>query len=290
MANQQKLPHFEEQESIWEASGIFAPKDWRYEALVDYLKLSPSYKLVCDWARNDSNVALPLNAPKDWGKLVRTYKDFGDVFRIRESDWWDMKGKNLFGINAAKAQSFTVGFSDEKSLLPKLNQIQSEQIWANMAQPNCIVLAIPANQTKQMAIKQITAIIRANSFTSKKPKPIKPKYELIRSKLREHTIKLGTIALKMYQRRLPLWLIGNKLNLSPAHSINLDKMGNLDLSDPNIADKKIRLQILASKLVAKAELISENAARGIYPSDSPCKYALKFTSQTRKAGRPSKSK
>jgi len=50
MAIRQKLPRFEAQESRWEHSGLFAASDWRYDALVDYLKLSPSFKLVCEWA------------------------------------------------------------------------------------------------------------------------------------------------------------------------------------------------------------------------------------------------
>jgi hypothetical protein len=159
-----------------------------------------------------------------------------------------------------------------------------------MGNPECLVLAIPTNQTKQMALKQISAIVRANKFIGSKPKLVKPKYELIRSKLREPTIKLGTIALKMYQFGSPLWLIGNRLELSPAHHIELNDEGNPDPGELNLADKKIRLQILASKLVAKAELIAENAARGFYPTDTPSKHAIKFESKTRKVGRPSKTK
>jgi hypothetical protein len=97
------------------------------------------------------------------------------------------------------------------------------------------------------------------------------------------------MALKMYQFGSPLWLIGNRLALSPAHHIKLDDEGILDANELNLAEKKIRLQILASKLVAKAELIAENAARGLYPTDATCRYAIKFESLTRKVGRPSKT-
>ena len=159
-----------------------------------------------------------------------------------------------------------------------------------MGNPECLLLAIPTNQTKQMALKQINAIVRAGNFTSTKPRLIKPKYELIRSKLREPTIKLGTMALKMYQLGYPLWLIGNQLELSAAHHIELDYEGNPNANELNLAEKKIRLQILASKLVAKAELIAENAARGLYPTDAACRYAIKFKSATRKVGRPSKAR
>jgi len=289
MTIRQKLPRFEAQESRWEETGIFAASDWRYDALVDYLKLSPSYKLVCEWARKGSK-AIPTNAPKDWPQLVKTYEDFGDVWRIPESRWWDSRGKALFGIKAAMAQTFVIGHSDDAALVNSKLATESQRTWQDMAKPECLVIAIPTNQTKQMALKQISAIIRANTFANSKPSPIKPKYELIRSKLREPTIKLGTMALKMYQLGAPLWHIGNTLNLSPAHHIQLDKDGHPKSNELNLAEKKIRLQILASKLVAKAELIAENAARGLYPTDAPCRHAIKFESKTRKVGRPSKTK
>ena len=289
MANRQKLPRFEAQGSSWEESGLFATSDWRYEALVDYLKLSPSYKLVCEWAKKGKK-ALPANAPKDWKQLVKTYEDFGDVWRIPESRWWEGRGKALFGIKAAKAQTYIVGNSDDAYLINSKAATRSQKTWQDMGKPECLVLAIPTNQTKQMALKQINAIVRAGNFTSTKPRLIKPKYELIRSKLREPTIKLGTMALKMYQLGYPLWLIGNQLELSAAHHIELDYEGNPNANELNLAEKKIRLQILASKLVAKAELIAENAARGLYPTDAPCRYAMKFKSATRKVGRPSKAR
>ena len=289
MANRQKLPRFELQGSSWEESGLFATSDWRYEALVDYLKLSPSYKLVCEWAKKGKK-ALPANAPKDWKQLVKTYEDFGDVWRIPESRWWEGRGKALFGIKAAKAQTYIVGNSDDAYLINGEEAAQSQKTWQDMGNPECLLLAIPTNQTKQMALKQINAIVRAGNFTSTKPRLIKPKYELIRSKLREPTIKLGTMALKMYQLGYPLWLIGNQLELSAAHHIELDYEGNPNANELNLAEKKIRLQILASKLVAKAELIAENAARGLYPTDAACRYAIKFKSATRKVGRPSKAR
>jgi len=289
MAIRQKLPRFESQESRWEGTGIFAASDWRYDALVDYLKLSPSYKLVCEWAKKGTK-AIPKNAPKDWHQLVKTYGDFGDVWRIPESRWWDSRGKALFGIKAAKAQTFVIGHSDDAALIHGKSVTESQKTWQDMAKPDCLVIAIPTNQTKQMALKEISVIIRANTFANSKPRPIKPKYELIRSKLREQTIKLGTIALKMYQSGAPLWHIGNTLNLSPAHHIQLDEDGHPKSNELNLAEKKVRLGILASKLINKAELIAENAARGLYPTDAPCRYAIKFESKTRKVGRPSKTR
>jgi len=289
MGNRQKLPRFQAQGSSWEVEGLFAASDWRYDALVDYLKLSPSYRLVCEWARKGSKT-MPANAPKDWKLLVKTYEAFGDVWHIPESSWWDSRGKALFGIKAAKAQTYIVGNSDDAYLINSKIANRSQKTWQEMGKPECLVLAIPTNQTKQIVLKQINAIVRAGNFVGTKPRLIKPKYELIRSKLREPTIKLGTMALKMYQLGSPLWLIGNQLELSPAHHIELDDENNPRDSELNLAEKKVRLGILASKLINKAELIAENAARGLYPTDTPCRYAVKFESATRKVGRPSKTK
>jgi len=289
MRNIAKNLRFIEQGSAWEASGLFAASDWRYDALVDYLKLSPSYKLVCEWAKKGSK-SIPKNAPKDWNQLVKTYGDFGDVWRIPESRWWESRGKALFGIKATKIQTFVIGHSDAAALINGKSVTESQKTWQDMAKPECLVIAIPTNQTKQIALKEISAIVRANKFTSSKPKLVKPKYELIRSKLREPTIKLGTIALKMYQLGMPLWMIGNQLTLSPAHHIELDDEGNPKDNELNLAEKKVRLGILASKLINKSELIAENAARGLYLTDAPCKYAMKFKSATRKVGRPTKTK
>ena len=287
MQNRQKLPRFEEQGSEWESTGLFADKDWRYEALVDYLKLSPSYKLACDWIK-DPNKPIPAGAPSDWNKILKTYQDFGNVFRIRESDWWDKRGRKLFGIRAAQVRALTIGPSSTHRLVDDQLLMKAEVTWAQMAQPSCLVIAIPTNQTKQLALKQISAIIKDCEF--KTAKPIKAKYELVHSKLREPTIKLGISALQMYRRGAPLWAIANQLGLAPAYQIEIDKHGNPNQNDLNISEKKIRLQIMASKLIAKAELIAENAARGVYPSDTPCKHALKFSPVTRKPGRPRKSK
>lgn len=289
MTNRHKLPDFETQESRWEESGLFAASDWRYDALVDYLKLSPSYKLVCEWARKSSK-SMPTNAPKDWNLLLKTYEDFGDVWRIPESRWWESRGKALFGIKAAKAQTFAIGHSDHATLINSKSAIQSQKMWRDMANPECLIIAIPKSQTKQMALKQVSAIIRSNAFANSKPRLVKPIYELISSKLREPTIKLGTLALKMYRQDIPLWMIGNKLGLSPAHHIKLDNEGTPKGNELNLSEKKVRLGILASKLINKAELIAENAARGLYPTDTPCKYAIKFESNSRKVGRPRKPK
>lgn len=271
MATRKQLMRIEAQGADFKREGYSVLPDWRYELLVDYLKLSPSYKAVCK-----SKGKLIKGAPKDWGTIVKTYGDFKDVFEIKENRWWRDVGMPLFGLQANKTEAFVVGnYSDD--FLAKGSIESSVKHWASMANPETLVVAIPRNQTKQQALKQVNAIVRNMAFASKKDLNIKPKYSLIKSKLQKHTLALGTEALKLYRRDMELWKIGHKLQLSTVHCQYID-------NGTDILESKVRLQIMASKLIRKAEIIAENAARGIFPSDKPLKTSTARVA--RKAGRP----
>lgn len=271
MATRNQLMRLEAQGSSFETDGFFAAQDWRYELLVGYLKLSPSYQAVCK-----SKGKLIKDAPKDWTTVVKTYNDFRDVFEIRESRWWRDVGMPLFGIQANKTETFIVG-SYAENFLEKSTIESSFMHWVSMASPEILVVAIPRNQTKQQALKQVNSIIRNMEFASKKELNIKPKYNLVKSKLQKNTIVFGIEALKLYKRGIELWKIGYKLGLSASACIDLEQ--NTDASEG-----KRYLQILASKLIHKAENIAENAARGIFPSDKPLN--ISATRVARKVGRP----
>jgi hypothetical protein len=81
---------------------------------------------------------------------------------------------------------------------------------------------------------------------------------------------------------MQLWEIGYQLGLSEASSLEI-------VNGKDIAINKAYLQIMASKLIHKAELIAENAARGRFPSDKAFPEAMLVSNQ-RKVGRPKKQK
>ena len=64
-------------------------------------------------------------------------------------------------------------------------------------------------------------------------------------------------------------------------------MNQLAGHDLDVSAAKSYLQIMASKLIHKAELIAENAARGRFPSDKSFPEAVLVSNQ-RKVGRPGK--
>lgn len=270
------IPRFVIQGANFSQTGIHAAPDWRYELLVDYLKLSPSYRLAC----SDGFAELkPSQLPKDWQQVLATFSDFGNVHRIRESQWWTSVGRHQFGMKAAKSETLLLGTSSNE-LVSELDLKAARQRWSDMAKPESLVIAIPTNQTKFSALKQIREILKESEF-NESATPIKPKYTLLPTKLREFTLAHGVTALKKYKSGAPLWKIGYSLRLSEASCQDFD-------SGTEVALSKAYLQILASKLIHKAELIAENAARGRFPSDKAFPEAILVSNQ-RKVGRPKKS-
>ncbi len=272
MATRTQLLRLEAQGANFEREGYSALPDWRYELLVDYLKVSPTYQAICK-----SNGKAIKDPPKDWAKVVKTYADFKNVFEIKEQLWWRQVGMALFGIQAKKSESFVIGNYSKNEFLTKESTEGATTTWEKMANPEMLALAIPQNQTKQQALKQVTTLIRSMSFASNKGIKVKPKYKLASSKLQRTTLAIGPAALKLYRRGVPLREIGYKLQLSASSCKDIDE-------NNEVAEARRYLQILASKLIHKAELIAENAARGIFPSDKPLKSGIPRAA--RKVGRP----
>lgn len=260
-------------------SGIFASVDWRYELLVDYLKESPSYQLARR-AKLAKPGVKPKGAPEDWGKVSEVYDDFGDLFRIEESKWWSLVGRHLFGVKAKEPVLLNLGLTN-KSLAEPSSLEGALTEWREMDSPESLVLAIPTLLTKKAAMAQFAALLKRQKFRTQSIRTAKPKYELSSSKLRKPTLVLGPWALHLYKKGIPLWKIGYQLKLSESSIQDID-------SGTGVSNAKAYLQILASKLIHKAELIAENAARGRFPSDKPFPEAMLVSNQ-RKVGRPKKN-
>ncbi len=257
-------------------SGIFASVDWRYELLVDYLKESPSYQLARR-SKLAKHMVKPKGAPEDWAKVLEVYDDFGDLFRIEESKWWSSVGRHLFGVKAKEPVLLNLGLTD-KSLAEPSSLEGALTEWREMDSPESLVLAIPTSLTKKSAMAQFASLLKKQKFRGQSVSTVKPKYELSSSKLRKPTLVHGPWALHLYKKGIPLWKIGYQLKLSESSIQDID-------SGTDVSNAKAYLQILASKLIHKAELIAENAARGRFPSDKSFSEAILVSNQ-RKVGRP----
>ena len=255
----------------YEQAGVHVTKDWRYDLISDYLKLSPSYESVSQ-ALQGRAPRYPL--PADFAVVEAVVKDFGDVYRkTREFDWWwEERGMKLYGIRAAPNTKI-IGTLD--SATPELSEK-----WEGF---DSVIASIPLNLTLPQALKQLRKQLNGLPFATALPPAIAPKYHLSNSKISIDTVLLGKRALEFYRRGFPLWQIGNALKLVPNSTFDTKAYTNANMDQ--YSDKKAVLSIAARRLVLRAALIAENLARGRYPCDKPFKEAI-LTPYKRKAGRP----
>ena len=255
------------------ADGLSVRSDWRYDVVVDYLKSSPSYLALRNEALNYTN---PWGLPSDYEQVKQVFDDFGPTFKMREADWWAAIGMHLYGVKAADPKVQVVAELDEVNQSVTVAKTVSDSL----------VVQIPLSITKSQAIKEFKKLVEEYTFANAVPKAVAPKYQLTNSKLTKHTLMLGLKALRLYEKQVPLWQIGNRLKLIPGQCFD-----ESELDKPKAylySDNKEVLSIAASRLIKTASLIAENAARGRFPSDKPFKEAM-LDPFKRKAGRPRKA-
>lgn len=261
--------------------------DWRYQLIVPYIRQSNSYLAVREKYRGEELKDADL--PKDEAAVYKVAEWF-DILSIEADDddgdqfgWWDRAGKFLYGFDKP-IPSVSGTYLNE-------NQTKTVDISARLV-PS-ILIEVPLNLTMTEAQRGIKDLFQhfikhwssPIKFGMSLPDSYKAHYKLAQSKLREDTLIKGLEALTMYKAGLPLWRIGNALDLSPLDWINED--AELDQEDES--DKKRVLSIKARQLVKIASLVAENAARGRFPSDKPFPEAI-LDSYKRPAGRPLGSK
>jgi hypothetical protein len=255
--------------SNFELDGRFAPRDWKYELVVDYLKASPSYKLMSKILKKGYD---PKEFTNDGQLVAQVVNDFGPIYRMQENEWWEKYGMNLYGVQRPelKVKDHGVLTEERKSIAVKFEHSES------------VVIEVPPTIGKTKALAQINQILISHNLSESNAAKLKPKYQFTNSKLSRRTLQLGLDALRQYQKNIKLWEIGNNLRLIPAQ-----------VFDPTTTDasnhsyNKLVLGIAASRLIKKAALIAENAARGNFPSDKPLKEAM-LNKFTRPSGRPKK--
>ena len=268
---------FEYDANRWR-DGVDAPSDYRYSAMYEYLRLSPSFFSVL---RHIENKRSPYPVPVDMDLIEPVVRDFLHVFRTTRSEWWRKHGKYLFGSPPPAAKVYVVG---------KVSA-NCQSLTVMHDQNDAIVARISVNQSKKDALavleKELDALIAKGQFDVKAGNSLKAKYGFTSKRIRRTTLALGIQVLQYYQSKRvhPLWWIGNFFQVSPAMCLTPENV--LTLDDAEIAYRKQVLGITTSRIVNNATLIAENAARGRFPCADPFPEAMTNVFE-RSVGRPSK--
>ncbi len=231
--------------------GFNVPENWRYDAYTDFLRYSPSYRMVHLY--HLGRVSLEA-LPPDRDKLIQIYQDFGDYKSISSDDWWENRGMRLFGIKVPTADVEVVG---------KLNQ-ETTLLTVSRVGHDALVLTVPLSLTKVDALRKLKKVLGDYEFSSPAAEDIAPKYTLHKSKLQKRKIYDAHDAFRWYLKGKPLWQIGIDLNLAADKCFDYKKMNEEEIKC--YSDNKPILAAAASREVRKGFFIAENAARGIFPS------------------------
>lgn len=251
-------------------AGLEVKPDWRYDLIQDYLHASPSYQIVLAANKNRYYKRYPL--PPDHKLVRKVVEDFGEILQ-EEGRWWQATGMKLYGIAAPRP---------EVQVIASLND-QLKEVKVIRDNYQALVIKVPTIVTQAEAFRQFKKIISNHGFASELPQSIKPKYTLLKSKLRQETLQNGLIALNRYLKGYQLWEIGNDLSLVSAQCISVEDSKLLPANE--LYYRKNILSIAARRLIRQAALIAENAARGKFPTDRFFPEAV-LTPYSRTAGRP----
>jgi hypothetical protein len=257
--------------------------DWRYHLVVPYMRLSSSHLAVRDKYRGLKVDKSAL--PKD-EELVFKIADGFDVLSVEADDdggdqtqWWERAGKYLYGYQN-QIPSVT-------HLFAEANEAMKVRV-GGLGYPS-LALNVPFTLTMTEAISQIRRLFKIYEqdpdlhFGMELPDSYIAHVKLEPSRLRQDTLVKGAAALAMHREGLPLWQIGNKLELSSDSFFDEKLMHTMKQDD--LVDKKKVLSIMARRLIKTAALVAENAARGRFPSDKPFAEAM-LSDYKRTAGRP----
>jgi hypothetical protein len=234
--------------------------DWRYQAIYEFLQISPSYWAAHELAKH-GKVSLEV-LPSDLEIVQSTYERLGSVWETSFHEWWFAKAQYEFGRTAAP-QLDVIGrvdrmkvpsAADEAALTQRLKKSLVVQRDID-GLPGTIVLAVPLRGPKKETLKRIADLLQQLEFDSDHV----GSFRLVKSKARQSAVVkcLQVVRRRASHPKLPLWNVAGMVNINITRSLR------------NTVDDKHVLSAHMSRYTKRAYLLAENAARGSFPDETP---------------------
>ena len=214
----------------------------------EFLRRRDGYKKTCD-----SGGA---------GEYATLYADFGDVHSVTFREWWmkDDRGARLFAEPDLPNSVMSISPNEVEALL---------EAWKSGA---LMVIAIPLALRKRFISQRINKLLKQHHHRRRGQRTFKESRALYPIAC-QHDIGSLQTALAAYDLRnsqlLPkLWEIAQQLKLAKGKLLTKDELTSKERVTDATSDKKIRLQIAASKKLRQAEKIIKGVGEGIFPAIS----------------------
>ena len=245
-----------------------------------YLEISPSYKLAHLYRTDALHKEQLLNLPVDFEHVLSFYDDFGDIYGLEFEDWWQNRGQSIcwdIGEPPRVMEIATLenGVHNHSAANTNIEKFLDKR-WIAQGMQNSVLVSIPLGLSKAKISKQISNILENQPDTMKEITRYEPKHRLVGKRNNGETLLkyLQTLITKSTAPNAELWRIGAAAGISETYSPELD--ANQPIKKGEAAYDRMMLTILTSRALLRARMISENAARGIFPSHKKCEYALEI--------------
>lgn len=274
----------------WTSEGIRAYVFLMFE----YLRISPSYALATKFSKERTPSAIQakeiaelygksLNEKltkkesqqllKDFQEVQTTYSEIGDVVETDFANWWLLKGQDLYGYDTAKPRIHCLlNLEKGERFSNKHEGTISKHFSTTYLQegsPATLVLTVPLGITRTKQLSLIAAMLKSipNPMPIKSAKTKKP---LTAQRLRSAPLMkgLGLLWGKAVNPKFQLWRLGASCKVSKKYQAFLDPV-NSKRTESNV-DARSTLAILTHRMLEKAQLTAEHAARGRFPCDEKC--------------------
>ena len=215
--------------------------DWGHNdlprLLFNYLRISPSYALVC----SSSSRRLTRGTPEASRRVIETFRKYGDVY-CKSFDAW--RGPHLaVSGNTTLPDQGLVGQTDYRKALGD----------------TFITLSIPRNLPLKQQLSECERLLRRSKASVE---------QISRVKIRSKTLWKALAA--VYERAkhpdVELWRVGLLANCVERFNGQLDAWATKKLAQH--AEMRRHLTLIVVRALFLALLVAENAAHGAFPERS----------------------
>lgn len=259
--------------------------DDRLKLWASFLRLSPSYHVAIQLAKNEITTSEASKAVPDIDDVCRTYRDFGDVWQHSEDEHWSKNAFDLFGVHLAELNLKVVHVMQAGQAIDRYELDQAMQTYAQftreeMGNPLTALVSVPIDMNRIDLIRLFNGMItyfKENREDYLDVNIPEPKYQMSGEKkhlkvLREY---IDLIQYRAIHPRMQLWLVGQNLNVN-RHYADALRSDSKPIQSV-VVDAKNALTATVGRMQRHALLVAENAARGLYPSyKSGVYFAKKF--------------
>lgn len=261
-----------------QSGGFWVSQIGLYLMWFEFLAISPSYELARRFRAGKCTANDVL--PRDFDRVLAVFDDLGDVQKSLFPIWWKNVGLEHFGYQGSAPRVTQVAYATHsRSVPPKLSENVDDYFegdWIEQGRQRTMLLAIPVGLPEgqiNTQIKKQLAKIKPERRQLIKPQA---KYPLVGKRHHKDALirylRMAWLRSAMHQQSL--WRVGAQAKVSETYSPVLDpKMEEVTATDRY--DREM-LTIIASRALLRARMISENAARGRFPTHETCDNAMDF--------------